>query len=93
MGLERGAVRVSGRVWCGLFPFFDEEAPTLELQLGVGAARRRGWVVFAKKVLGGHREGFEPARAQDKEHGVREGIQGEVGPVPRGRPWLEPREG
>ena len=34
----------------------------MELQLGIGAARGRGWVVFTKKVLGGHQEGFEPAR-------------------------------
>jgi len=63
MGLERGAVRVPGRVRRGVFTFFHEEAPTLELQLVVGAARGRGWVVFAKKVLGGHRKGFEPAGA------------------------------
>jgi len=42
VGLDRGAVRVSGRVRCGLFPLLDEEVPTLELQLGVGAARGRG---------------------------------------------------
>jgi len=44
-------------------------------------------------VLGGYREGFESARPQDKKHGMREGVKGEVGPVLRGRPWLEPREG
>jgi len=44
-------------------------------------------------VLGGYREGFEPARPKDKKHGMREGVYGEVGPVLRGRSGLEPREG
>ena len=30
---KRGAVRVSGRVWCGLLLFFHKETPTLELQV------------------------------------------------------------
>jgi len=46
VGLDRGAVGVSGRVWRGLFPFFDKEAPALELELGIGAARWGGWIVF-----------------------------------------------
>jgi len=49
--------------------------------------------MFAQKVLGGNREGFGPVVAQYKEHGVQVGIQGEVGSILRGRPWLEPREG
>jgi len=63
MGLERGAVRVSGQVWGGLFPLFHEKAPTLELQLAIGAARGRGRVVFTKEVPAGHRKGFEQAWA------------------------------
>jgi len=62
MGLDRGAVGVSGRVRRRLFPFLDKEVPTLELKLGIGAARGGGWVVFAQKVLRGYWEGFEPAR-------------------------------
>jgi len=42
----------------------------LDLQLGIGGAQVRGWVVFTKKVLGGHREGLGPVGAQDKKHGV-----------------------
>ena len=63
MGLERGAVRVSGRVWRGLLPFFHKETAALELELGIGAARGRGWVKRAEKMLGGHREGFKSAGA------------------------------
>jgi len=33
-----------------------------------------GWVKFTKEMLGGHRKGFEPAGAADKEHRVREGV-------------------
>jgi len=80
MGLKRGAVGVSGWVRSGLFPFLNEEVLALELQLGVGMARGRGRE-FAEKVLGGHREGLEPAGAKNKEHGVWEGIKWEVGPV------------
>jgi len=47
VGLDRGAVGVSGRVRRRLFPFFDKEAPTLELELGIGAARGGGRIVFA----------------------------------------------
>ena len=44
-------------------------------------------------MLGGNCEGSELVRAQYKQHGVREGVEGEVSPVLRGRPCLEPREG
>jgi len=44
-------------------------------------------------MLGGNWEGGEPVGAQHKQHGMREGVEGEVGPVFRGRPSLEPREG
>jgi len=30
--------------------------------------------------------------AQEEQHGVREGIEGEVGPVLQGGSWLDPRE-
>jgi len=63
VGPERGAVGVSGWVRCRFLPFLDEEALALELQLGVGAARGGGWVLVTEEVLGGHREGFEPAGA------------------------------
>ena len=39
VGLDRGAVGVPGQVRRRPFPFFDLEAPTLELKLGIGAAR------------------------------------------------------
>jgi len=51
MGLERGAVRIPSRIRRGIFPFFHEEALTLELELGVRAARRRAIVLFTEKVL------------------------------------------
>ena len=44
-------------------------------------------------MVSGHWEGGEPVWAQYKEHGVREGVEGEVGPVFRGRLCLEPWEG
>ena len=33
-----GAVEVSGRVWRSIFPFLEEEAGALQLELGVRAA-------------------------------------------------------
>jgi len=44
-------------------------------------------------VLGGEWKGAEPIGAQEEKHGVWEGVKGEVGPVLRGWPWLDPREG
>ena len=41
-----------------------------------------------EKVLGGDREGAEPVGAQEKHHGVWEGVEREVGPVLRGRSCL-----
>jgi len=38
VGLQRGLVRVPGRVWRGLVPFFNEEVLALKLKLRVGAA-------------------------------------------------------
>jgi len=61
--------------------------------LGVGAARGRLGVVVGEQMLRGNWEGGEPAGAQHKQHGMWEGVEGEVGPVFRGRPCLEPREG
>ena len=46
-----------------------------------------------KQVLGGDWEGTKPVRAQEKQHGVWEGVEWEVGPVLRGGPRLEPWEG
>ena len=46
-----------------------------------------------EEVLGCDREGVEPARAQEKHPGVWQGVEGEVGPVLRGRSPLGPREG
>jgi len=37
--------------------------------------------VIDEQVLGGDREWTEPVRAQEKQHGVWEGVEGEVGPV------------
>jgi len=53
VGFERGAVWVSGGIRCGLFPFFHEELPALDLQLGVAAARRGLGVKLSEQVLGG----------------------------------------
>ena len=91
MGLERGAVGVSGRVRRGFIPLFHQKILALELEQGVGATRWGGRVYLADEVLGGHWEGFKPAGAQDKQHGVWEGVKGELGPVLRERSWLEPR--
>jgi len=44
-------------------------------------------------VLGGDWEGAKPIEAQEEQHGVQECVQGEVGPVLRGGPRLDPREG
>ena len=81
MGLEGGAVRVPGRIRRGIFPFFHEEAPTLELKLWIRAAGRRVIVLFTEKVLRGNREGLTAIRAKDEEHPGGEGVQWEVGPV------------
>jgi len=69
MGLERGGVGVACRVRPRIFPFFDQETTTLELELRlgatrgegwvklelrVGATRGEGWVKLAEEVLGGH---------------------------------------
>jgi len=44
-------------------------------------------------VLGGDWKRAEPIGAQEEQHGVREGVEGEVGHVLRGGSWLDPREG
>ena len=88
MRLERGAVWVPGWVRRGLFPFFEEETPAVELEQGVGAARGGLGVVINEQVLGGDREWAEPVGAQEQQHGVWEGVEREVGPVLRGRPCL-----
>jgi len=44
-------------------------------------------------VLGGDREGTESVRAQEKQYGVWEGVEGQVGSILRGRSWLDPGEG
>ena len=38
VGLQRGAERVTGRVWSGLVPLFHEEVLAFEFKLRVGAA-------------------------------------------------------
>jgi len=91
--LERGAVRVPGHVWQGLVPFFHEEVFAFELELGVAAAWRGLRVELAEQVLGGNWEGTKPIGAQEEQYGVREGVQGEVGPVLRGGSRLDPWEG
>jgi len=91
--LERGAEGVSSRVRRSLLPFLHEEIPALELELGVGAARGGLGIVIDKQVLGGDWEGTEPVRAQEEQHRVGEGVEGDVGPVLRRRSYLEPREG
>ena len=81
MRLEGGAVRVPGRIRRGIFPFFHEEAHTLELKLGIRAAGRRVMVLFTEKVLRDNPEGLTAILAKDEENPVGEGVQGEVGPV------------
>jgi len=93
VGPKRGEVWVPGLVWRGLVPFFHEEVLALLFELGVRAAPGGLWVVVDEQVLGGDREGAEPVRAQEKHHGVREGVEGEVGSVLRGGSGLDPREG
>jgi len=51
MGLKCGAEDVPGGVRRGLLPFFHEEVPAQELELGVGAARGGRGVVFTEQVL------------------------------------------
>ena len=43
-------------------------------------------------MLGSDGEGLMAISAQEEQHGVREGIEGEVGPVLQGGSWLDPRE-
>jgi len=81
MRLERGAVRIPGRIRRGIFPFFHEEALTLELEQGVRPASRRVIVLFTEKVFRGNWEGLMAYWAEDEEHRVGEGVQGEVGSV------------
>jgi len=49
--------------------------------------------VIDQQVLGGDWEWAEPVGAQEKHHGMWEGVKGEVSPVLRGGPGLSPREG
>jgi len=93
VGLERGAERVSGRIWRGLVPFFHEEVLALKPWLGVGAARGGLRVAIDKQVLRGYWEGVKAVGAEEKQHGVGEGIKGEVRPVLRGGSRLGPRKG
>jgi len=44
--------------------------------------------VIDKQMLGVNREGMEPVRAQEEQHGVWEGVEGEVGPILRRRSRL-----
>ena len=44
-------------------------------------------------MTGGVREGGLAIRGQKEKHGVREGVEGEVGPIFRGWSWLQPWEG
>jgi len=53
----------------------------LELQLRVGAARGGLGVCLAEQVLGGDRKGGVTIGAEEEQHEVREGVEGEVGPV------------
>jgi len=91
--LKGGGVWVSGVVRSGLLPFFHEEVSALELELGVGAAQGGLGIVLGEQVLGGNWKGTEAVRAQEEQHGVWEGVEGEVGPVLRRRSCLESREG
>jgi len=68
VGLERGAVWVSSWVRCSCLPFFHEEIPPQEFNLGVGAARGGLGVVIDQQMLGGNGEGTERVRAQEKQH-------------------------
>ena len=93
VGLQRALLWVPGRVWSGLIPFFHEEVLAFKLELWVGAARGGLRVEVAKEVLGGDREGDKPIGAQEEQHRVGESVEGEVGPVLRGRSRLDPWEG
>jgi len=59
----------------------------------IGAAQRGLGVGLAEPVLGGDWRGAEPIRAQEEQHGVWEGVEGEVCPIFRGWSCLDPREG
>ena len=48
-------------------------------------------VCLAQQMLGGDRKGGEAMRAKEEKHRVGEGVQGQVGPVLRGRSWLKPQ--
>ena len=59
----------------------------------VGGARGGLGVQLAEQVLGGDWKGVMAIGAQEKKQGVSEDVKWEVGPVLRGRSWLDPREG
>ena len=44
-------------------------------------------------MLGGDRKGAKSIGAQKEQHGVREGVEEEVGAVLGTRSWLDQREG
>ena len=93
MGLKGGAERVPDRFWGGLVPFFHEEVLAFEFELGVRAARGGLGIVVGEQVLGCYRERVETPGAQKEQHGVWEGVKGEVSTILRGRPRLEPWKG
>jgi len=68
VGLQRGAERVSGRVWSGHVPFLHEEVLALKLKLWVGAARGGLRIEVTKEVLRGDWEGVKPVLAQKEQH-------------------------
>ena len=78
---------------CSCLPLFHETASALGFELGVGAARGGRREGFTEQVLEGDRAGGVAIRAKEEGHRVGECVQGEVGPVFRKGPRLEPREG
>ena len=92
MGFERGAVWVPGRIRRRLVTFLHEQVFAFEFQLGVGGTLEGLGVGLAEYVLGGDWKWAEPIAAQEEEHGLREGVEGDVGPVFRERSWVDPGE-
>ena len=92
MGLQRGAVGVSGGVRRYPFPFLQEERLAAELKLWVGSAWGGSGVQLSQQVLGGDRKGGEAVGAEEEKHRVGEGVKRKVGLVLSGGSGREPRE-
>jgi len=76
-------VGVSCWVRYGRLPTLHQALSAKELQLRVGAARKRRRVNLGEQVLGGNWEGGRTIVAKGEQHRMWEGVDGEVGPVLR----------